>query len=591
IELSSLDGNNGFTINGITTGDSFGSKVGSAGDINGDGFADIIIGANDASPNALDDAGQSFVIFGSSSFSSTLEASALNGSNGFILNGAAADDDLGEFVTSGDINGDGLSDLIMGAKNITVNGNDDAGGVVVVYGKTSSFTSSIDVSSLTVNDGFVIHGINVNDYTGDQVSSGDINGDGIDDFIISAYTDTNGVNAGSVYVLFGQTANQTSTVDLSALNGSNGFVINGINANDLTGSTVSFSNDINGDGFGDILISADDASPNGKSDAGQSYVVFGASSFSTTLELSSLDGNNGITLNGATAKDDAAISTAGDINGDGFDDLIVGAEDHTNFGNYGAGSSFLLFGSSSLASTIELSEINASNGFIFLGQNFEDYSGTNVSQAGDVNGDGFDDLLISAPNADPNGISNAGTTYLLYGGNQFTGSATQSGDSSDNTLTGTTAQDIIAGGLGDDIIIGSGGTDVLRGGAGDDTLAISDTSFQIINGGTGTDTLRLDGTDKTLNLTSLADNKIQNIENIDLSQSGNHTVALKLSDVLNISDSTNTLKIIGSTSGDTVTANSETWTQGTSSGGFTPYTLGNATLLIDDNIDRTGITI
>ena len=163
-----------------------------------------------------------------------------------------------------------------------------------------------------------------------------------------------------------------------------------------------------------------------------------------------------------------------------------------------------------------------------------------ISYAGDVNGDGFDGLIVGAFKDDPNG---------------------------------------------------NGGADVLCGGEGNDILAISDTSaFKSISGGTGSDTLRLDGSDKTLNLTSIADNKIQGIENIDLSQSGNHSVVLKLSDVLNISDNSNVLQIFGSTTGDSVATNTETWVKGTSSSGFTPFTHGLATLLIQDTIDTTSIT-
>ena len=117
IQLSSLDGTNGFKINGIAVGDRSGTSVSSAGDVNGDGIDDVIIGAYRADLNGAEYAGQSYVVFGSKSgFGASLELSTLNGSNGFAINGIAADDFSGWSVSSaGDVNGDGIGDVIIGA--------------------------------------------------------------------------------------------------------------------------------------------------------------------------------------------------------------------------------------------------------------------------------------------------------------------------------------------------------------------------------------------------------------------------------------------------------------------------------------------
>src|SRR4028119_595980 len=117
--LSTLNGSNGFAINGIAAGDRSGFSVSSAGDVNGDGFDDLIIGTRGPSPNGISYAGQSYVVFGSNSgFAAGLNLSALNGSNGFAINGIAVGDGSGYSVSSaGDVNGDGIDDLIIGARS------------------------------------------------------------------------------------------------------------------------------------------------------------------------------------------------------------------------------------------------------------------------------------------------------------------------------------------------------------------------------------------------------------------------------------------------------------------------------------------
>ena len=145
------------------------------------------------------------------------------------------------------------------------------------------------------------------DYSGRSVSSaGDINNDGYDDIIIGAgYADPNGDDAGESYVVFGKASGTYSaSLELSSLNGTNGFVINGIDESDYSGSSVSSAGDINNDGYDDIIIGANEADPNGGS-SGESYVVFGKASgtYSASLELSSLNGTNGFVINGIDEND------------------------------------------------------------------------------------------------------------------------------------------------------------------------------------------------------------------------------------------------------------------------------------------------
>ncbi|QXE24284.1 integrins alpha chain [Richelia sinica FACHB-800] len=172
--------------------------------------------------------------------------------------------------------------------------------------------SVLNLSDLNGSNGFKINGITANDYSGFSVSSaGDMNGDGFDDLIIGASgADPNGSSSGQSYVVFGKSGGFTFTLNLSDLNGSNGFKINGITAYNFSGRSVSSAGDVNGDGFDDLIIGASGADPNGSS-SGQSYVVFGKKwGFTSTLNLSALNGSNGFKINGITALDSSGSSVS-----------------------------------------------------------------------------------------------------------------------------------------------------------------------------------------------------------------------------------------------------------------------------------------
>ncbi len=359
-------------------------------------------------------------LFGSPVFPPTVDpTTTLNGTNGFTLNGVMAGEGSGIASNAGDVNGDGISDLIIGAPGFT-DVQTYAGKSYIVFGSSKRWNELIELSSLNGTNGFVLNGESPGDGCGISISSaGDVNGDGISDFIIGA----NGARAyaGKTYVVFGSKKGWSSPIELSSLNGANGFILNGEAASDNSGFSVSGAGDINDDGISDIVIGASNASPSSDRDgAGKSYVIFGKrSAWSSPIELSSLNGMNGFILNGeARADRSGTVSNAGDINGDGISDIVIGASNASPSSDRGeAGKSYVIFGKrSGWSSPFELSSLNGVNGFILNGEAMGDDIGYSVSGASDINDDGISDIVMGAPFASPSGDKiRAGKTYVLFG--------------------------------------------------------------------------------------------------------------------------------------------------------------------------------
>ena len=549
IDLSSLNGATGFSIGVETVGDRSGFSVSSAGDVNGDGLDDLVIGAPYANPNGQR-SGATYVVFGSATgFGSNLDLSGLDGSNGFKLNGQAAGNESGWSVASaGDVNGDGIGDIIIGAPSFDINGL-STGASYVVFGKASGFAPTLDLSSLNGSNGFRINGESAFDSSGASVASaGDVNGDGFDDLIIGAVFHNSNVHySGAAYVVFGKASGLPASFDLSGLDGQNGFKLSGTGSNYNVGGSVASAGDVNGDGFDDLVISA--------SGHNAIYVVFGkAVGFAANIDLPSLNGTDGFVIPGQPPGQ-ISVASAGDINGDGIADLIIGENNDAAHGNQ-SGASYVVFGSAAgFGPTLQLSSLDGSNGFKISGVAAYDRSGASVASAGDVNGDGFDDLIVGATGADPHGVQ-SGAAYLVFGkasgfaanldlsaldgtnGVALNGVATYdrsghsvasagdfNGDGFDDvvvgswgynsgagaaaahvmfgrspatpvTLTGTGGSDSLVGGNqddaisglgGDDRLIGHGGNDSIAGGPGDDTLD-GGSGNDVLDGGSGNNT-------------------------------------------------------------------------------------------------------
>ncbi|MGK7900972.1 MAG: putative Ig domain-containing protein [Hormoscilla sp.] len=630
-------GRGGFVINGINGNDRAGTGASTAGDVNGDGLDDTIVGvpnangsrgggyvvfgkgdstgvnlsslgnegflvnginvndlagsstntAGDVNGDGLDDIivgvpganssrGQAYVVFGKND-SNPVSLSNL-GTGGFVINGSTPLDMAGSSVsTAGDVNGDGLDDLIVGVPNADLNNNVDAGQAYVLFGKQNNGT--INLNNLGTA-GFAIDGINNYDRSGTSVSNaGDVNGDGLDDLIVGAPGASN--SRGQSYIVFGK--NDSNRVDLNSVTaGVGGFAINGILNNDRSGTSVSNAGDVNGDGLQDLIVGAPGAS--GGFGAGAAYVVFGKAD-GTAVNLNNL-GSAGFTIAGVNNSDQFgfSVSSAGDVNADGLDDLILGAIGVNSF----AGSAYVVYGKAD-NSTINVNSLG-NGGFQIAGINNDqanplsgDRAGSAVSNAGDLNGDGFADIMLSSPGAN----SETGASYVLFGGN-FTNSVTQLGGTSPDLLVGTIAAEVFMGAQNDDTMVGGGGADVLNGGAGSDVIAIGSLDFRRAAGGSGNgDTLRLDGS-FNLDLTAIANSRISGIEVIDLNGFGN-SLTLSARDLQDLSDSTNSLTVLGN-NGNAVNADFSDLGFTASSNspvvGFTTYSNGIIQLVVDNDLTR-----
>ena len=465
VDLSALPSSKGFRILGGAPDDRCANSVSNAGDVNGDGVDDVIIGAFFADTANSLNAGVSYVIFGrdipggATAFNEIqlpLPGIPLAAHIGFRILGASSDDRLGSSVSAaGDVNNDGVDDIIVGAYVTNYSGFVDAGMTYVIFGRSPATQGShpfgdIQTPTLTMpaNVGFRILGADDNHYSGWSVSgAGDVNGDGIDDIIVGAYNanPVSGNEAGISYVIFGRDIPGSAPAfgDIQLTTGSNvmsinvGFRILGAAADDQSGFSVSKAGDVNGDGIGDIIIGAYQAIAQGSLYAGVSYVIFGrsgATQVSTpfndiALTLNALPVNIGFRILGAAQDDNSgwSVSTAGDFNGDGIDDIIVGARYPEAPGKINSGVVYIVFGRNVAQGSAPFGDILLSNGatplvanigFRIFGAVDYDAFGTSVKYANDVNGDDIGDIIVGAYLANPTPSKNgAGISYVFYGRN------------------------------------------------------------------------------------------------------------------------------------------------------------------------------
>lgn len=338
------------TMIGENVGDGFGYVVSSAGDVNGDGYDDVIVGAK----NFGSYIGRAYIYFG---------GITLNNVADIIMTGESVQNFFGESVSgAGDVNNDGYDDVIVGSKGFS----SYVGRAYVFFGG-AAMNNTADV---------LMTGENVNNQFGFAVSSaGDVNGDGYDDVIIGAPGYNN--DPGRAYIYYGS----------SSMNNVADIIMSDGYANSNFGSAVSSAGDVNGDGYKDVIIGA----YNYNNNTGRAYIYYGNVAMNNVAD---------VTMTGENADDSfgAAVSSAGDVNGDGHDDIIVGAQNYNNY----KGRSYIFFGSSVMNNVADL---------IMDGEP-DDSFGNAVSDAGDINGDGYDDVIVGA--SAYNNLT--GRAYVFFGG-------------------------------------------------------------------------------------------------------------------------------------------------------------------------------
>ena len=323
-----------------------------------------------------------------------------------ILVGENEDDQAGQYYAGGsDLTGDGLPDLVVGAPGYYT--DEQSGGAVYLLGSIPAGESTLSTSLTLLSAGGTMQGVGTA-----VVMPGDITGDGQDDLLIGAHNDDQtATNAGSIVVIAGPITGSTS------IEASHAYLL-GQTENEHAGYQVDGAGDIDGDGTNDIVVAAHYP---GSSDK-VVYILHGPISGQGSLGNADTQIRSSVSTNTRFAK---SVSGAGDVNGDGLDDIVIGA-DYVGDGGFYAGAAYVFFGPVSGVS--ETSEAD----LVLVGEDDYDYAGRAVADAGDVNADGYGDLVVGAA-----GIHGTGGAYVVLGPR----SGTMDLSSADATLYGEATDD------------------------------------------------------------------------------------------------------------------------------------------------------
>jgi hypothetical protein len=344
----------------------FGSSVASAGDVNGDGYADVIVGAYGYDSGQ----GRAYVYHGSATGPSTIP--------NWIAESNQATAYFGNSVASaGDVNGDGYADVIVGAPYYD-NGQTDEGRAFVFYGSASGLGTTPDWKAESNKES--------GNFGYSVASAGDVNGDGYDDIIIGAAGYTHGqVAEGRAYVYHGSPEGLSTTPNWKAE--SHWYYAN-------FGYSVASAGDVNGDGYDDVIVSAPFYYDDNDDYEGEAFAFLGSGGGLSSIYQWKVEPNRVRAFFGYS------VASAGDMNGDGYDDVIVGAD------AYGEGRALVFHGSPNGLSIVPnwIAEPNQDNAEF----------GSSVASASDVNADGYDDVIVGAPYYD-NGQTDEGRAFVYHG--------------------------------------------------------------------------------------------------------------------------------------------------------------------------------
>ncbi|MBN7786022.1 FG-GAP repeat protein [Ponticoccus gilvus] len=441
------------------------------GDVNGDGFDDILVSGFPLD-SEIRFAGRAFVVFGSDSAPFEIDVDMLDGTNGFTL----ATEILGGRFGSrpaklGDINGDGVDDFSVSRQNEDF----------IFFGSQSGRPASIDVDTLAPEDGVKIDASLASNWI---KPVGDLDGDGIGDFMLSAQlTEVEGVeDAGVVYVIYSQPETFPRVITEENIGSVDGFAIRGTLQGQKLGRSLGDAGDFNGDGFLDIAVGYFD-NPQ-ILDPGDSaiQIIFGdGNRISTDIDLPSASGGLGLLIEGLESSINR-IESSGDVNGDGLDDLIIGAFETKTLGVASGGAVYVVYGTTD-TSTISVDDLDGTNGYTLSGANLWGFElGWTVSAGGDLNGDGYDDIVVGqryeyesfmpSPGTSPQ----IGEAFVIYGAETGFHYDTVSGS---GVFAGTTNQELITGSAGNDWILTLGGSDLVDGQGGKDMVSFVWSDGQI----------------------------------------------------------------------------------------------------------------